>query len=91
MADVYTAIGTGIAAIVAVLSVFYMIFIKPGSEKFSIIFDRLHEHDKIIATVPGISNDIKCVRREVHELTNRFSELAQGVARIEGKLGIKEK
>ena len=90
MADIYTAIGTMIAAVVAAFSLIYMIHVKPSKDKFTIIFDRLHEHDLTIATVPDMVSDIKEVKRDVHELTNRLSNLAQGVARIEGKLGCKE-
>ena len=90
MADIYIAIGTIAAALVAIFSLLYMIFIRPSKEKFDVVFDRLHEHDLTIATVPGMATDMKDIKNNVHELTNRFSNLAQAVARIEGKLGCKE-
>ena len=75
------------AAAIAAFSVIYMVHVRPTKDKFTAIFDRLHEHDMTVATVPAMAEDIKDVKIDIHELTNRFSELAQGVARIEGKLG----
>ena len=90
MADVYTAIGTMIAAVAAAFSLIYMIHVKPSKDKFTIIFERLHEHDKVMGSIPCMVKDVADVKVDVHELTNRLSNLAQGVARIEGKLGCEE-
>ena len=91
MPDIYTAIGTIVAAAVTLFGLIYTIHIKSTKDKFNIVFDRLHEHDLIIARFPSMASDLEEVKKEVHELNTRFSELAQGVARIEGKLEVEEK
>ena len=91
MSDIYIAIGTILAAIAALFGLVYTIHIKSTKDKFNIVFDRLHEHDLVTATIPAMITDMRDIKNDVHDLTNRFSELAQGVARIEGKLRVEEK
>ena len=91
MPEFWIAVGTVLAAMVAMFTLLHAMYAKPNRDKFTIIFTKIAEHDKVIATVPAMAEDIKDVKTVIHELTNRFSELAQGVARIEGKLGAEEK
>ena len=91
MSDIWVAIGTVAAAMFAMLGLVHTIYTKPHREKFNMLFKRMTSCEKAIAVIPTMQEDIREIKRDVHELASQYTTLAQCIARIEGKLGCGER